>query len=101
MIARRAIVVIENDEIGDEVWFPLIVKTLREYADYQEATKGCGHFPQCFKSSNGNKFTVYAGTYLRENLLDGANLSSEIHGLREEEPIEYMLPVLFILSIIY
>ena len=63
---RRTVIVIENDVIGDEIWNPLFVKTLREYADYCERKMGGGFFPQCFRSSSGDKLTVYSGTYCEE-----------------------------------
>lgn len=66
---RRTVIVIENDTIWDEIWNPNVVKTLREYADFSEKTMGNGDFPQCFRSSNGDKLTVYSGTYCEELLL--------------------------------
>ena len=69
---RRVVIVIENDTIGDDLWNPHVVKTLRDYADYSEKTQGAGDSPQCFKFKNGNKLTVYSGTYCEAPILDGS-----------------------------
>lgn len=66
---RRVVIIIENDTIGDGFWEPLVVKTLRDYADHSGKTGGSGDWPQCFRSPNGNKITIYSGTYCEEPLL--------------------------------
>lgn len=70
MICRRVVMVIENDSIGDKLWSPGFVMSLREYAQHSERTTGAGLFPACYHSTTGDKITVYAGTYVREFLLE-------------------------------
>lgn len=65
-ICRHLTLTIENNVIGDEVWFSGLAKTLRNYADYVDGTGGAGDFPACFKYPNGDKLTVHAGVYFTE-----------------------------------
>lgn len=66
MICRRVVLVIENDEIGDNLWNRDFVTALIEFAKHSEKTIGAGQFPACFRASTGDKITAYAGTYDRE-----------------------------------
>jgi len=67
--SRRVVIVIENDTIGDGLWYPQIAEALRSYANYHEKTHGCGQFPQCFILPKGDKITIDAGTYFEEQVL--------------------------------
>ena len=66
---RRMVIVIENDTVGDGIWNPHIVRTLRDYANLLKKTGGSGDWPKCFQSKNGNKITIYSGTYCEEPVL--------------------------------
>lgn len=65
-IKRKVSITIENDEIGDDLWNPLIVETLRELADHTERTQGSGTYPMRYRSANGNKIIEFAGTCIDE-----------------------------------
>jgi hypothetical protein len=68
IIARRLVMFIENDTIGDGYWNPTIVKSLREYANLVEKGKAGHTSPEVYESPNGNKITTISGTWLGELL---------------------------------
>jgi hypothetical protein len=68
MIARRWIIVIENDTIGDGYWMPTVAKALREYASLIEAGKLGNTFPHVYESEEGNRLIATGGTLCGELL---------------------------------
>jgi len=66
VIARRQVIWIENDTIGDGDFKPLLARALREYADLVERGGPDPEQPEVFKSPNGTRFTCFFGTWLGE-----------------------------------
>ena len=64
--ARRQVIWIENDSIGDGYFRPLLAQALREYADLVERGGPDREQPEVFESSNGTRLTSFFGTWLGE-----------------------------------
>jgi hypothetical protein len=74
IIARRLVIIIENDTIGDGQWEPMVKQTLQEYIDLIEDgpwiktvdRKPYGDDMDIHISKNGNKLTAIPGTWFGE-----------------------------------
>jgi len=63
IIARRSVIFIENDTIGDDWFNPLLVQTLREFAEMVEK-KHAGHEGvEIYNSPNGTKLTIISNIW--------------------------------------
>ncbi len=75
---RYIVLLIQNETIRDDTWNPLLIETLREYADMVEK-KHAGHEGiEKFFAKNGNKLTVIANTWY------GTLLPDTIPGLADK-----------------
>ena len=68
VIARRQVIWIENDAIGDRQFGPLLAQALREYAEIVGRGGRDPEQPEVFESSNGTRFTCFFGTWLGEQV---------------------------------
>lgn len=66
IIARRIIIYIENDTIGDGYWVPTVAQSLQEYASMIVRKLAGNDMPEVHEAPNGNKLTVIGGTWLGE-----------------------------------
>jgi len=67
-VARKMVIIIENDEVNDEKWWPVQVESLRLLADQIEASEAGGHSPQYFKVAKGDRCVVYWGSLFKEEI---------------------------------
>lgn len=68
-VRRRMSLSIENNKIGDGIWWPSVVKTLRDLADHMEETGGAGGNLLLLHTKDSNKLTVLFGSGYEELLL--------------------------------
>ena len=68
IIARRSVMIFENDKIGDGYWSPHVAKTLRDLADLVDAKCGLYGGIECYETSDGTCVTILSGTWLGELL---------------------------------
>ena len=68
-VRRRMSLSIENNKIGDGIWWTSVAKTLRDLADYMEETEGVGGNLLLLRTKDGNKLTVLFGSDYEELLL--------------------------------
>lgn len=68
MNARRRMIWIENDQIGDGYFAPLLAEALREYAGFVEGDYPVKHQPEVFVASNGTRITGFSGTWLGDEV---------------------------------
>jgi len=68
--ARRLAIVIENDTIGDNLFNPLLVEALRDYANMVEQHRAGHEGVEVYNSPNGTKLTIIANTWFGTLLPD-------------------------------
>ncbi len=80
IIARRSVMIFENDKIGDGYWSPHVAKALRDLADIIDAKRGLrGSLAERYETSDGTCVTILSGTWLGEllSLQDGPSESQD------------------------
>ena len=90
IIARRSVMIFENDKIGDEYWTPYVAKALRNLADILDAKRGLrGGLAERYETSDGTCVTILSGTWLGELLsLQDAPSESQDQSQKQTPPCE-------------